>query len=302
MPQPQIAGAPDTGEVVVGDRRARPDPRVQQHLDAPPDARPPGPRPGSGARGLKMLVLALLLGALAGGGYFGYLKWVDHRRATAAGDADAADAGAATATTAGDPAATPAGGSDPASAGASDPAGASGPAASSSSEPASTPASARSTAPSRSPGTGSAPIGRSEATELVITSEPARAQVYLDGARVGRTPFTFEATPDRHKLAIIAPGYKPHVAEIDGRGVVSVALEEVTPTEGPAGIKIRCRQKNRYYVFLDGAPTGQLCPTERLGVELGEHTAEIYDPVTDSRRTYKVLVEDTRLSVRVRVD
>ena len=52
-------------------------------------------------------------------------------------------------------------------------------------------------------------------------------------------------------------------------------LEPVTPPNGPAGIKIRCKQKNRYYVFLDGAATGQLCPTERLGVELGEHTAEI---------------------------
>jgi hypothetical protein len=287
---------------------ARPDPRMQQHPEMQRDAQPSARRPGS-ARGLKMLVLALLLGALSGGGYFGYLKWVDHRRATAAGDGESADAGAATASAAGDPAAgdpaatsDPAGTSDPASAGKSDPAaaGSSDPATSSTGEPGSSPASARSTAPSRS--AGSAPIGRSDATELVITSEPGRAQVYLDGALVGRTPFTFEATPDRHKLAVILPGYKPHIADVDGRGKVAVTLEEVTPSEGPAGIKIRCRQKNRYYVFLDGAATGQLCPTERLGVELGEHTAEIYDPVTDSRRTYKVMVEDTRLSVRVRVD
>ena len=290
-PQPQTSGMPDTGEVVVGDRRPRPDPRMQGR----PDAQPPVPRPGGGARGLRMLLFAVLLGALAGGGYFGYLKWVDHRRQLAAGQTEAADAGTgdtgtgettAAASKAGEPsAASP----SAASAGKTEPG-------------ASTiaPASARSTTPSRSAG---APIGRSEQpTELVITSEPSRAQVYLDGALVGRTPFTFEATPDRHKLAVILPGYKPHVAEIDGRGKVSVALEEVTPSGGPAGIKIRCRQKNRYYVFLDGAATGQLCPTERLGVELGEHTAEIYDPVTDSRRSYKVNVEETRLSVRVRVD
>ncbi|HYU14527.1 MAG TPA: PEGA domain-containing protein, partial [Candidatus Acidoferrum sp.] len=125
---------------------------------------------------------------------------------------------------------------------------------------------------------------------------------YIDGAPVGRTPLILEPTADRHKVALIEPGYKPHTAEIDGRGTVSVALEEVTPPNGPAGIKIRCRQKNRYYVTLDGEPTGQLCPTERLGVELGDHTAEIYDPVTDSRRAYKVHVRQTRLSVRVRVD
>jgi hypothetical protein len=164
------------------------------------------------------------------------------------------------------------------------------------------PAAARSVAPARSPSAGSPPAGRGEPGPLTIESQPPGAQVYLDGALVGHTPIKIESTADRHKLAVIAPGYKPHIAEIDGRGKVLAALDEVTPPNGPAGIKIRCRQKNRYYVTLDGEPTGQLCPTERLGVELGEHTAEIYDPVTDSRRVYKVQVEDTRLSVRVRVD
>jgi hypothetical protein len=83
---------------------------------------------------------------------------------------------------------------------------------------------------------------------------------------------------------------------------VQAALAEVSPPGGPAGIKVRCKKKNRYYVYLDGRPTGQLCPTERLGVDLGEHAVEIYDPVTDSRQSYRVNVEDTHFSVRVRVD
>jgi hypothetical protein len=49
-------------------------------------------------------------------------------------------------------------------------------------------------------------------------------------------------------------------------------------------------------------PTGQLCPSERIGVDMGAHTVEIYDPITDSRRKFQVAVKSTKRSVRVRVD
>jgi eukaryotic-like serine/threonine-protein kinase len=274
-PQPQTSTAPDTGEVVpAGPARRMPRSEARSgpphDLDARRDLAPTRRRAGT-SRGVRAAPFVALLILLAAGGYSGYLALFAHHAPAATATAAAPDAGA--------PAPAPHDGRSP------------------------PPASARSAAPTPQPSLGAAPPGRSEPIgELIIESEPARAQVYLDGALVGRTPFHFDGTTDRHKLAVIAPGYKPHTQEIDGRGKVSVRLEEVTPTEGPAGIKVRCRQKNRYYVYLDGEPTGQLCPTERLGVEIGEHTAEIYDPVSDTRRVYKVQVEDTRLSVRIRVD
>jgi hypothetical protein len=295
-PQPQTATAPDTGEVVPagpGGRMPRFEP--QPDLEARRESSPA--RRGGSGRGLRTALFAALLVLLASGGYSGYLAFFAHRAPVAAATAETATAGteAGTAT-----AGTEAGTTSAEAAARSPSATPSDPAAP---RDGTSPASARSAAPTRQPAVGSAPPGRSEPTgELDIESEPPRAHVYLDGALVGHTPFHFDGTSDRHKLAVIAPGYKPHTQEIDGRGKISVKLEEVTPSEGPAGIKIRCRQKNRYYVYLDGEPTGQLCPTERIGVEIGEHTAEIYDPVTDSRRVYKVQVEDTRLSVRVRVD
>lgn len=139
-------------------------------------------------------------------------------------------------------------------------------------------------------------------TELSIASEPSGAAVYLDGTRVGETPVELEPTSDRHRLALILPGYKLHTDEIDGAGEVAVKLEEVTPGGGRAGIKVRCHKKNRYYVFIDGHDAGQLCPTERLGVDMGPHAVEIYDPVTDTRRRFDVVVKQTRLSHRVYVD
>jgi hypothetical protein len=55
-------------------------------------------------------------------------------------------------------------------------------------------------------------------------------------------------------------------------------------------------------VFLDGKPTGQLCPTERLGVDRGEHALEVYDLVSETRRQFNVKVKELKFSVRVRVD
>jgi serine/threonine protein kinase len=138
--------------------------------------------------------------------------------------------------------------------------------------------------------------------DLKVGSQPPGAKVYLDGSLVGTTPVQLESTADKHRLALVLPGYGLYTGEIDGKGFFNIDLSEVTPTDGPAGIKVRCKQTNRYYVFVDGKASGQLCPTERIGVFKGKHVVEIYDPVTDTRREFNVNVEDTRLSVRVRVD
>ncbi len=135
-----------------------------------------------------------------------------------------------------------------------------------------------------------------------VRSKPKGATIYLDGTKVGRTPMTVEATGDSFRLALILPGHRLYTEDIQGKGAVDVALEEVTPFNGRAGIKVRCKKKNRYYVIVDGEDTGMLCPTERIGVSLGEHTVEIYDPVTDSRNKFKAVVEETRHSLRVKVD
>jgi len=141
-----------------------------------------------------------------------------------------------------------------------------------------------------------------EVATLTITSKPSGAKIYLDGSELGKTPHTMDGTPDKHRLALILAGHKLHVADIEGRGNVEVTLEEVTPSGGEGGIKVRCKKKNRYYVFIDGKDAGQLCPTERIGVSRGEHTVEIYDPVTDSRSEFKADVQKIDRSHRVYVD
>ena len=148
-----------------------------------------------------------------------------------------------------------------------------------------------------------APANATAATSLAIASTPPGAHIFLDGADAGATPAKLAGSPDRHNLALVLPGHELYLAQVDGHGTFQVPLKEVTPTNGPAGIKVlRCKDKNRYYVFVDGKPTGQTCPTERIGCEVGAHTVEVYDAVTETRHKWDIVVKDTRLSFRVRVE
>ena len=138
---------------------------------------------------------------------------------------------------------------------------------------------------------------------LAITSTPAGARVYIDGADQGVTPVKLAGSAARHTMALLLPGHELYVAEVDGHGRFDLPLKPVTPPGGGAGIKvIKCKDKARYYIFLDGKPTGMTCPSERIATTVGAHTVEVYDVVTQTRRKWEVNVADERLSFRVRVE
>jgi serine/threonine protein kinase len=145
------------------------------------------------------------------------------------------------------------------------------------------------------------PAGTSDS--LQITSTPPGAHLYLNGADQGPTPVKLPGTADRHNVALLLAGHDLYVGEVDGHGQFNIELKPVTPAAGPAGIKvIKCKDKDRYYVFVDGKPTGMTCPTERINAGLGAHTVEVYDAVSESRQKWDINITDTRLSFRVRID
>jgi len=152
---------------------------------------------------------------------------------------------------------------------------------------------------------GAAPPGPTPGpgSDLSIASTPPGARVFLDGADAGVTPLKLPGSPDRHTIAVLLAGHELYIVQVDGHGSFNIPLKEVTPINGPAGIKVlRCKDKERYYVYVDGKPTGQTCPTERIGCELGPHTVEVYDVVSETRRKWEIDVKETRLSFRVRVE
>ncbi|CAN5870710.1 hypothetical protein BH11MYX3_BH11MYX3_24070 [soil metagenome] len=161
-------------------------------------------------------------------------------------------------------------------------------------------ADARTAAPAIDAG---AAVASGGSTDLSITSTPNGARVYLDGADTGVTPLKLPGSPDRHTIALLLAGHDLYIAQVDGHGTFAIPMKEVTPPAGPAGIKvIKCKDKDRYYVFVDGKPTGMMCPTERIETDVGSHTVEVYDAVTEAKKKWDVVVKDTRLSQRVKIE
>jgi len=152
-------------------------------------------------------------------------------------------------------------------------------------------------------GTVQTPTNSGPSDQLVITSTPAGARVYLDGSDAGVTPLKRESSPDRHTIALLLPGHDLYIAQVDGHGSFAISLKEVTPPAGPAGIKVlKCKDKDRYYVYVDGKPTGMMCPTERIDTDVGPHTVEVYDAVSEAKKRYDIVIKDTRLSHRIKIE
>jgi hypothetical protein len=148
-----------------------------------------------------------------------------------------------------------------------------------------------------------APESPKPPSELSIVSTPPGAKVFLDGADAGVTPLKLPGTSDRHTVALLLTGHELYVAQVDGHGQFSIPLKQVAPNPDFAGIKvIQCKDKDRYYVFVDGKPSGQTCPTERINTTLGPHTVEVYDVVTEQRRKWQIDIKDGRISYRIRID
>lgn len=144
--------------------------------------------------------------------------------------------------------------------------------------------------------------GTGETFALKVTSSPKRATVYVNGSKQGKTPLTIDVK-DQYVVAILKDGYSMERREIQATGnTLDVELKKARRFAGSAGIKVRCKKKNRYYVVLDGEGTGQFCPTERLGTTKGAHKLEIYDPLTDSFSVKEIDIKQTKRSKRVYLD
>jgi hypothetical protein len=138
--------------------------------------------------------------------------------------------------------------------------------------------------------------------DLRLDSEP-HGTLYIDGKKIGKTPHKHDAYPGTHLVVIAASGRELYIAkDMVLAGKQEIELPKVKKTDGDAGLKVKCRKKNRYYVFVDGAPTGELCPTDEIELPPGDHLVELYDLETNEKKPYPVKLEKSRNSYKLVIE
>ncbi len=112
---------------------------------------------------------------------------------------------------------------------------------------------------------------------LHVTSEPDKAQVYLDGALTGETPLTLESvTAGEHRLRVSKRFYE--TVEVAERvEPVRVTRRAVRLARAPATLIVRS-DLGGGELLVDGKVVGALQPLQKLPLEAGPHRVAVRHP------------------------
>jgi hypothetical protein len=139
---------------------------------------------------------------------------------------------------------------------------------------------------------------------LEIATEPAGAQVFVDGVERGLSPLAVDLPAGVHRVVFLAEGRRLARETVDvsdaGRRLRAQLAPAVLPPElaGDAGLVVTCQSRD-LRLFVDGIDTGASCPNqERLALVPGRHQLGLYLPVEDE--TVAVQKEVTLKSERTR--
>ena len=140
-----------------------------------------------------------------------------------------------------------------------------------------------------------------------ISTTPAGAALFIDGAPHGTTPTRVAVAAGTHKLIAAAEGQKllERQVELTVGQKLELTLEpaKLPPSiAGSAGLKVRCKTHGELRVFVDGADSGRSCPNEeRISVTAGPHKIGLYSPRTNEMHELEHEVAEGEYSTRVYV-
>lgn len=109
---------------------------------------------------------------------------------------------------------------------------------------------------------------------IAISSDPASADVFVDDAPVGKSPYLDELKAGSHKIKVTAPGFQPYEKKLvmpeTSDMELTLALVPVPPPPGPSKVLINA-EPGDVEVSIDGKPAGKV----PVNVELpaGAHVA-----------------------------
>lgn len=95
---------------------------------------------------------------------------------------------------------------------------------------------------------------------IAVSSDPPGADIFIDGAKVGGTPFLQELPPGEHKIKLVHEGFVPYERAVvmprDRDIEVTLALIPLPPPPGPSKIEISADPPEAN-LFLDGKGIGK---------------------------------------------
>jgi serine/threonine protein kinase len=126
---------------------------------------------------------------------------------------------------------------------------------------------------------------------LLLTSKPAGADVFINGAKQsGQTPVTLPLAPGSYNLVLRMPGYDAYATSVQVKDNVQTQLLDV-PLKEKSTVKVAWAQVETTpkgaEIFVDGQTTGQKTPA-RVQVPAGLHTIMVkLDGYQQMRRTFQ---------------
>jgi serine/threonine protein kinase len=126
---------------------------------------------------------------------------------------------------------------------------------------------------------------------LLLTSKPAGADVFINGAKQsGQTPVTLPLAPGSYNLVLRMPGYDAYATSVQVKDNVQTQLLDV-PLKEKSTVRVAWAQvettPNGAEIFVDGQTTGQKTPA-RVQVPAGMHTIMVkLDGYQQMRRTFQ---------------
>jgi serine/threonine protein kinase len=131
---------------------------------------------------------------------------------------------------------------------------------------------------------------------LLLTSKPAGADVFINGAKQsGQTPLTLPLAPGSYNLVLRMPGYDAYAGGVQVKDNIQTQLD-VTLRE-KSTVKVAWAQVESTpkgaEIFVDGTSTGQTTPA-RVQVPAGLHTVSMRLPgYQPARRTFQAMEGST---------
>jgi len=126
---------------------------------------------------------------------------------------------------------------------------------------------------------------------LLLTSKPAGADVFINGAKQsGQTPVTLPLAPGSYNLVLRMPGYDAYATNVQVKDNIQTQLLDV-PLKEKSTVRIAWAQVETSpkgaEIFVDGTSTGQNTPA-RVQVPAGLHTVTVKLPgYLPARRTFQ---------------